>query len=236
MKVHCYLLPTEISDAASKGKTAVVIDVLRASTSIVTAKANGAEKLIPTATIESAKKFLATLDRESTLLCGERGGRMIDGFDLGNSPRDYTRDAVSGKTVILTTSNGTETIMRLDGAREIIVCGLVNLGAVAETVRGEAELFIACSGRDHRFALEDAICAGGLVSRLRDLGVRTALDDGAATCEALFALHRADLAGALRGASHGRYLSEIGFDADIDDCAALDAYDVVPVVREGRIA
>jgi len=235
MKIHAYLLPLETTDSAFKGKIAVVIDVLRASTSIVTAKANGAEKLIPTATIEAAKKLAGTLDRASTLLCGEREGRMIDGFDLGNSPREYTREVVTGKTVILTTTNGTETIMRLDGAREIVVCGLLNLGAVAEAVRGEEELFIACSGRDRRFSLEDSVCAGGLIARLRDLGVRPALDDGAATCEALFALHRADLAACLRGSSHGRYLAEIGFDADIADCAALDAQSVVPVVREGRI-
>lgn len=235
MKIHAYLLPAEITDSAFKGKTAIVIDVLRASTSIAAAKANGAEKLIPTATIEAAKKLAATLDRDGTLLCGERDGRMIDGFDLGNSPREYTREAVAGKTVILTTTNGTETIMRLDGAREIVVCGLVNLSAVADFVREEAELFIACSGRDRRFSLEDSVCAGGLVARLRDLGVRPALDDGAATCEALFALHRADLAGCLRGSAHGRYLAGIGFDADIEDCAALDTRNVVPVVREGRI-
>ena len=235
MKIQTFLLPAEATDSIYKGKPAVVIDVLRASTSIVAAKANGAEKVIPVATIEAATRLAATLDRESTLLCGEREGRRIDGFHLGNSPREFGAAAVTGKTIIMTTTNGTEAIARLEGAREIVVCGLVNVSAVANHLRSEPEIVIACSGRDDRFSLEDAVCAGALISRLRDLGAASALDDAAAACELLYAIHGADLRGCLRGAAHGRYLADLGFGDDLDDCAAVDTQTTVPVVREGRI-
>jgi 2-phosphosulfolactate phosphatase len=235
MKVQTFLVPTEATDATYKGKPAVVIDVLRASTSMVAAKANGAEKIIPVATIEAATRLAATLDRESTLLCGEREGRRIDGFDLGNSPREFAAAKVTGKTIIMTTTNGTEAIARLEGAREIVVCGLVNAAAVATYLRSEPEIVIVCSGRNGRFSLEDAVCAGALIARLRDLGAAPALDDASAACELLYSVHGADLRGCLRSAVHGRYLADLGLGDDLDDCAAIDTQTCVPVVREGRI-
>jgi 2-phosphosulfolactate phosphatase len=235
MRIQTFLVPAETTDANYKGKPVVVIDVLRASTSIVAAKANGAEKVIPIATIEAATRLAATLDRDSTLLCGEREGRRIDGFDLGNSPREFVAAAVTGKTIIMTTTNGTEAIARLEGAREIIVCGLVNASAVASYLRSESEIVIACSGRNGRFSIEDAVCAGALIARLRDLAAAPALDDGSAACELLYAIHGADLRGCLRGSVHGRYLADLGLGDDLDDCAAIDTQSTVPIVREGRI-
>ena len=236
MNVRVYLTPGEIADAAFRGKAVVVIDVLRANTSIAYARANGAEKLIPTASIEAATRLATSLDRATTLLCGEREGRPISGFDLGNSPLEFTSATVAGKTLIMTTTNGTETIARLDGAREIVVCSLVNVSAVARYLREESELSIACSGKLGAFSLEDAVCAGSLIVRLRDLGVGpVAGNDAAVAAETLHAAHRADLGRCLRETSHGRFLQEIGYGDDLDVCARVDALTTVPVVREGRI-
>lgn len=237
MIVHVYLTPSEVADAAFRGKAAVVIDVLRASTSIAYAQSHGAEKLIPTASIEAATRLAATLDDQATLLCGEREGKPINGFHLGNSPREFTRESVLGKTLIMTTTNGTDTIVRFEGARDIVICSLVNITAVARYVKDEAEIFVCCSGRMGRFSLEDAVCAGLLVARLREIGLRELeLDDAAAAAEVLYHVHRADLLRCLMEASHGRYLLGLGFGEDIEVCARVDALATVPVVREGRIA
>jgi 2-phosphosulfolactate phosphatase len=235
--VHVYLTSLELGDAAFRGKPAVAIDVLRASTSIAYAQEGGAEKVIPTASIEAAKRLAATLDDQTAILCGEREGKPINGFHLGNSPREFTRDAVLGKTLIMTTTNGTDTIVRLEGAREIVVCSFVNVTAVARHLKDEPEIFVCCSGQTGRFSLEDTVCAGLLVARLREIGVRNLdLDDGAMGAEALHQLHRSDILRCLMGASHGRYLLDLGFGEDIAVCARVDALAVVPVVREGRIA
>lgn len=236
MNLHVYLTPSEVSDGAFRGKAAVVIDVLRASTSIAYALGHGAEKVIPTASIEAAKRLASTLDRQATLLCGEREGKRINGFDLGNSPGEFAPDVVRGKTLIMTTTNGTESLVRLEGAREIVVCALANLSAVAEHVRGEPELHVVCAGRVGRFSIEDTVCAGFLVARLREMGAPPSTsDDGAAAAERLYHLHRSDLLRCLAESSHGRYLAEIGFGGDLEICARADALATAPVVREGRI-
>jgi len=234
--VQAYLTPGEIADAAFRGKPVVVIDVLRASTSIAYARAHGAEKLIPAASIEAATRLATSLDRATTLLCGEREGRPISGFDLGNSPLEFTSETVAGKTLIMTTTNGTETMSRLEGARELVVCSLVNLSAVARYLREEPELFIACSGRLGAFSLEDAVCAGKLIARLRELGVEPLVpNDAAVAAEILFGVHGGDLRRCLGETAHGRFLLEIGYGDDLDVCSRVDALTTVPVVREGRI-
>jgi 2-phosphosulfolactate phosphatase len=236
VNAQVFLTPAEMGDSAFRGKPVVVIDVLRANTSIAYARAHGAEKVIPIASIEAATRLATSLDRATTLLCGEREGRPISGFDLGNSPLEFTPETVSGKTVIMTTTNGTGTISRLEGAHEIFVCSFVNISAVAHHLRNEAELFIICSGKLGAFSLEDAVCAGNLIARLRDLDVEPlALNDAGAAAEALYGIHGKDLLRCLRGTAHGRYLCEIGFGDDLEVCARADALSTVPVVREGRI-
>jgi 2-phosphosulfolactate phosphatase len=236
VKIRVAVVPAEIQAPAFKGKTAVVIDVLRATTSIVHAMSEGAEKIIPVATIETATRLAASLDRRTRLLCGERDGERVDGFDLGNSPGEYTSEAVAGKTLILTTTNGTDAMARLEGAREVVVCAFANVSAAAQHVRGEAELLVACAGDAGAFSLEDAVCAGHLVARLRDLEDGDFdLNDGAAACESLYAVHRDAVADCLRASSHGRRLVGLGFGDDIEIAARIDSHAAVPVIREGRI-
>ncbi len=237
MIVQVYLTPGETVDTEVRGKTAVVIDVLRATTSIAYAQTHGAEKLIPVASIESATRLAATLDRATTILCGERDGKRIDGFQLGNSPSEFTPETVAGKTLIMTTTNGTETILRFEGAREIVVCSFVNITAVARYVRDEPEVHVACSGRMGRFSIEDAVCAGLLVARLREFGRGPLeMNDAASATEALWRVHQSDVLRCLMEASHGRFLLDLGLGDDIAVCARVDALTTVPVVREGRIA
>jgi len=137
-RIDLYLTPTELERASLEDRRLLVVDVLRSSTSIATALQNGASKIIPVETVEEATRLAQTLDPKSRLLCGERDGRKVGGFDLGNSPREYTRERVDGKTLVFASTNASPLMAgRLDG-REQCVLGYVNLSAVAELSRFDA--------------------------------------------------------------------------------------------------
>ena len=136
------------------------------STTIVEALASGARGVIPTTSAEDAVRLAALLGREDTLLCGERKGAQIEGFDLGNSPGDFSAEIVRGKRLVMSTTNGTVAFSRAQEADRVLACAFTNLGAVAEAVGGEDSLVVVCAGRQGRFSLEDAVCAGHLLLRL----------------------------------------------------------------------
>jgi len=179
-RIDLYLTPTELERASLEDRRLLVVDVLRSSTSIATALQNGASKIIPVETVEEATRLAQTLDPKSRLLCGERDGRKVGGFDLGNSPREYTRERVDGKTLVFASTNASPLMAgRLDG-REQRVLGYVNLSAVAELSRFDAvDLAILCAGKSGLFSLEDAACAGALIRRLAPEGDSIALHDAA---------------------------------------------------------
>jgi 2-phosphosulfolactate phosphatase len=238
MELSLYTKAAEVSEAHAKGKHVVVIDVLRASSTIVTAFENGVERIIPVATVEDAKKLLPTLDRKSALLGGEREGKKIEGFDLGNSPLEYTRDAVAGKTVILSTSNGTVAIAGSAQAKEIVITSFLNLSASAAYLVSARPkgVVVLCAGNLGQLAVEDFVCGGLLVDRMdRATRARLSLNDGAAAARTLAAT-MTDIGDVVRNSSHGRKLAELGFAADLEFCACLDKYSAVPVAADGRIA
>lgn len=237
MELSLYTKAAEISEAHAKGKHVVVIDVLRASSTISAASENGVERIIPVATVEDAKKLLPTLDRKSTLLGGEREGRKIEGFDLGNSPIEYTPDAVAGKTIILATSNGTAAIACSAPAKEIVIASFLNLSAcVAHLVSARPKgVVVLCAGNLGQLAVEDFVCGGMFVDRMdRATRARLSLNDGAVAARTL-ASTMTDIAEVVRDSSHGRRLAELGFAADLEFCASLDRYSTVPVAVDGRI-
>jgi 2-phosphosulfolactate phosphatase len=238
MDLSLYTEPSQFSEPHAKGKHVVIIDVLRASSTIVHACENGVERIIPVAHVEDATKLLPTLDREATLLGGEREGIKIDGFDLGNSPLEYTPEVVDGKTLVFTTSNGTAAIAQSAPADEIVVGCFLNLRAVVEhllTTR-PAEVAILCSGNLGQLSLEDLVCGGHIVRSLEErLGNGLATNDGAEAARALAGCLQ-DVGEVVRGSTHGRKLAALGFDGDLEFCSRLDAFDTVPVVAEGRIS
>ena len=216
-----------------------MIDVLRASTTIITALANGAARVRPVADVAEARTLAAALGPD-TLLGGERGGVRIDGFDLGNSPAEYARDRVAGRSIVITTTNGTAALAACRGAREILVGALVNRSAVAAAVRrlataaGVADVHLVCAGTDGEVTAEDVLAAGAILdAALRD---DPAADTDGPARAALDAFRRAvqtadpraALVAEFRRAPGGANLVALGMEADLPACAALDAIAVVP--------
>ena len=238
MELSLYTRPSDFSESESKGKCVVVIDVLRASSTIVQACENGVERIIPVASVEDATKLVSTLDRKKTLLGGEREGLPIDGFDLGNSPLEYTSKVVSGKTLIFSTSNGTIAITRSAPAREVVLGCFLNLAAVATHVIScrAKKVALLCAGNLGQLSLEDLVCGGHLVDRIV-MGTRgrTALNDGAVAARAL-ANALGDVGEVVRSSSHGLRLAELGFEGDLEFCSQVDRYGTAPVVVDGRIS
>jgi 2-phosphosulfolactate phosphatase len=238
MELSLYTHPDDFSEAEAKGKIVVVVDVLRASSTILQACESGVERIIPVATVEEAAKLLATLERKKTLLGGEREGLPIDGFDLGNSPLEYTSKVVKGKTLIFTTSNGTVAIARSSSAKEILLGCFLNLSAVVTHIISSRakKVAVLCAGDLGRLSLEDFVCAGHLVGRIV-AGTRasTVLNDGAVAASAL-ANALGDVGDAVKGSSHGLRLAELGFEEDLEFCSRVDRYATVPIVEDGRIS
>ena len=238
MELCLYTKTAGFSETQAKGAHVVVIDVLRASSTIVHACENGVERIIPVAEVEDATKLLSTLDRKKTLLCGEREGMKIEGFDLGNSPLEYPSKVVKGKTLILSTSNGTVAITASTAAREIVIGCFLNLGHVVSYILSSRPKRVAllCAGYLGQFAIEDFVCGGHLVKRLEDASrAKIEMNDGALAARAL-AASMADAGEVVRNSSHGRRLADLGFEADLEFCSRIDKYGTVPIVVDGRIS
>ena len=236
-RVDVYLMPSEVDRATLDGRQIVIVDVLRSCTSIAVALANGAAKIIPVATVEEATRIAQTLDPKSRILSGERDGKKVGGFDLGNSPREYTRERVEGRTLVFASSNASPLMAGLLGGREQRLLSYVNLSAVAdEVMKAGMDLAIVCAGRSGRFSLEDAACAGALVARLSNTVIGLETNDAAELTREYDRSHGADVEGVLRRSEHGRYLMELGFEEDLPVCARVDSVPVVPYLKEKRIA
>jgi len=237
MKLDVLLTPGELLPGDISERTAVVIDVLRASSTIVEALGSGARTLFPVPSIEEALKLAHTLGRDEVLLCGERKALPIEGFDLGNSPRDFTPEKVGGKTLVMSTTNGTAVMTAAQAAERIVIGAFLNLSAVvADLVRGGAEPVLICSGREGKFGLEDAVCAGRVAAGVLALraGEAWELNDGAAAALALAARFE-DLEGLFPTTAAGKQITEAGLEEDLAFCAQTDRHDIVPVLHDRQI-
>ncbi len=235
MRLDVLLLPAELSARPRPESTAAVIDVLRATTSIVVAFQHGCRSILPVSNSEEARRAHRGLPEG--VLAGEEGGLRIPGFDLGNSPRDFTQEAVAGRDLILTTSNGTKTLRAVEDGRAVAIAAFLNRTAVADwlVARGEESL-ILCSGYEGIFSLEDAVCAGAIVDQAaRRLAERLDLGDGARACKILWERFHPDLPRLLSGTGWGERVVDLGLGPDIAICAQLDVTDLVPVMTAGRI-
>lgn len=238
LRVHN--LPSCVRAEELAGSTVVVIDVLRATSTICQALASGARDVVPFLEVEKAIAAWAKEHREEVVLGGERGGKRIDGFDLGNSPAEYTRAAVAGKQVLITTTNGTRAMHHARQAGRVVLASFLNLSAVALSVQNEPRVDIVCAGTDGEETGEDIWAAGAIVSRL--CGAPSAAwqrNDSAAAAsrdwnllaegaEAADCDLREYLASEMRETPGGRNLVEIGMDQDVVDCARIDRLSVVP--------
>ena len=236
-RIDLYATPSELERASLDARPILIVDVLRSCTTIATALLNGAAKIIPVKTVEEATKLHETLDPKTSLLCGEREGRKVSGFQLGNSPREYTRKKVNGATLIFASTNASPLMAGPLAGRDQILFSYVNLSVVVKAVSGAASsgLTIVCAGRNGRLSLEDTACAGALIRRLSDAVPGLEVNDAAAFARD-YDLARGDSPeDILRSSEHGRYLIELGFEEDLPVCAAVDSVPVVPFLKEGRI-
>ncbi|MEW6104988.1 MAG: 2-phosphosulfolactate phosphatase [Bacillota bacterium] len=235
VRIDVALVPQEIEARSLNGITAIVIDVLRASTTIACAISNGCDEVIPTISVEEAVEISRAYARGDYLLCGERRGEKIEGFDLGNSPLEYTEDRVAGKKIIMTTTNGTGAIRAVKGADDVIVGSYWNLSAACErAVSLGRDILIVCAGEGRRFALEDAVCAGMMCERIASM-VEGDESDGCIAARRLYAAFRDNIEAVLAGSEHARYLARIGFGDDVAAAAQVDRVSVVPVLHGGHI-
>ena len=210
------------------GRTVVVIDVLRATSSVVEALVNGAQGVYPAPSTEEAIKLASSLGREDTILCGESRGLKIEGFDLGNSPREFSAETVMGKRLVMSTTNGTRTFFLVEDAVRVLVCSFMNLSAVAAVAIEADSLIIVCAGMEGLFSLDDAVCAGALVQRIRAAAeVDVELNDAAMGAVEMALTFRVN-AHFLGSTSTGQRLIEIGLREDLELCAEIDRYSVVP--------
>ena len=224
----------ECSQSIVEGKSAAVIDVLRATTVMTVALANGAAEIVACAGVEDAKQVRAQ-SVAGALLGGEREARRIPGFDLGNSPLEYSPDVVRGKRVIMTTTNGTQAIERAGEARALYIMSMLNVSAVARQLLSDGrDVVLVCAGTSGRFSLEDGICAAICMDWMLAQG-ETALSDGAAVLLDHYRNHRADIAAILAGTAHARRLVQNGFGEDLAYCFKQDTLDCVPFYEEGRL-
>lgn len=235
-RIDLYLTPSEAGRAPLDGRQIAVVDVLRTCTSVAVAIRNRAAKIIPVETVEEATRLAQTLDPKARLLCGERDGSKVSGFDLGNSPREYERERVEGATLIFASTNASPLMAGLLQGREQRLLAYVNLGATTEAVRKDgADLAIVCAGRNGRFSLEDAACAGALIGRLVEGSPGLALNDAAEIAREYDRVHGRTPEAILRRSDHGRFLIQLGFEEDLPVCAQVDSVPVVPLLRDGRI-
>lgn len=230
MRIDLFFSPNQVDEMSLRDKTVVMIDVLRSSTTIVAALRSGAKEVIPVTTVESAVKISGNLFGDVILLGGERNGKMIEGFNLGNSPFEYTEERVKGKSIIFSTTNGSQALVKSRFARELFVCGFVNLSAVVDLLRKpRRDLSIVCAGRNGLFSIEDSVCAGLLVQRLAgEKPVDVSLSDSALAAATLYKSFGRSIPRMVKASEHGAYLAKIGFGDDLDFCAGVDTIPVVP--------
>jgi 2-phosphosulfolactate phosphatase len=229
--VRVSLVPEWATGERLAGCVAVVVDVLRASTTIVHALAAGCREVLPCAEVEEARQAADRMRAGRVVLAGERGGKPLPGFDVGNSPADFTAGRCRGRSVVLTTSNGTRALLRAAAADRVLVGGFVNFSAVCEQLTREARpVHVVCAGDGGEAALEDTLMAGALVEFLsRRQAVR--LNDAARLAWDSFSHHGRVLPGALEVCAGGARLRELGYDDDVRAAGRVDQLALVPELR-----
>ena len=215
-----------------EGSIVVVIDIFRATSSICYGIENGAEAIIPVAKVEECAAYREMgLDY---LLAAERDGKVVDGFDFGNSPFSYTKEKVDGKTIVLTTTNGTHALHLSISAKRIVIGSFLNLTALCNWLKTQHDdILLVCAGWKNNFNLEDTLFAGAVAHQL-DAG-EYKHDDAAIAALDLYSLAKDDLNGYLKKTSHSERLKQLGIEADIAFCLNVDTTTAIPVLEGDRL-
>ena len=229
--VQVHLLPELAPAGALAGGAAVVIDVLRATTTLIHALAAGCTDVRPCCDLDEARRLADSMRAGKVLLGGERGGLPLPDFDLGNSPREYVASRCKGVTLVLTTSNGARALLRAAEAERVLAAAFVNFSAVCEQLRQDARpLHIICAGMEGAPAMEDTLLAGAFVDFLCE-EMDTRLNDSARLAWDCYENHGRVLAGALEISRGGQHLRSLGFEEDLRAAAEVDKFNLVPELR-----
>lgn len=219
-----------------RDKTVVMIDVLRASSTMVTALQNGAKGVIAVEDMGDASKISHNLDAESFLMSGEKNGITIEGYDLGNSPLEHTQEVVNGKTIILNTTNGTKAIRRCSLADQIIVGSFLNLNTIVEYLQNlDEEVLLVCAGWRGRLSLEDILCAGNIIYELYRGDLPNEARDGAKVAFGLYEKFGDDIENSIKSSNYAERLKDIVSEEDLEYCCQRSITDILPALNEGII-
>ena len=236
IRVDLEFLARDAGKAVGRGDLIVVIDVLRSGTSILNALTNGAREAVPAMTLKEAYKLRSR--HPTYLLAGERGGHKPKGFDLGNSPLEFTRERVGGKVFVITTTSGTAALVRSQAARWVLVGTFLNARAVAKkaeeiAAREAVGVSFVLSGEKGKFSLEDFLCAGAIAKDFASDDVR--FSDKVQAALLAFRHAENDLTGSVMKAKHAEHLVQQGFKKDVAFSCRLNVSQTVPIYARGKI-
>ena len=236
MKINVLLSPHNVDELYFSKKTTVVIDVLRATTVIVTALGSGAREVIPVSSVDFAMKVSGNAFGGQTMLGGERNTNKIEGFSLGNSPSEYKGETVVGKSIILYTTNGSKAIVKSKFSENLFICSFPNLNAIAKHIaKLNSDTEILCAGSNGMFCIEDTVCAGRLINEISSISEDVELTDAAKASVVLNNSFGDNIFEMLKNSEHGLKLINNGYEEDLNDCAALSISETIPYYNSGVI-
>lgn len=211
-------------------RTVVVVDVFRATSCMTTAFAHGVNSIMPFAKLEDC----LAMKSKGYFTSGERDGKKVDGFDLGNSPFEYMDESLKGQNIAFTTTNGTQAIAKSIGAKEIMIGSFLNLSAVVNLLRkSNNNILVVCAGWKGKVNMEDTLFAGAVVELLKDLFVPEC--DAPTAAQHLYNQAKHDMVDFLKDSSHVHRLAKLNIYKDIEFCLTPDQYDIVPVLRDNTL-
>lgn len=237
MHVDIQLLPIPLDPDSLSNRSVVVLDILRATSVIVHGLSQGAKEFIPVPSVEEAFEKKKEFSPGTTFLGGEKDTQPIDGFDLGNSPREYVTEKIRNKSIILRTTNGTRAFRPVSSAREVMVGSFFNVKATADRCLTLGwDLLIFPSGDEGRFSLEDTVCGGMIIDlTLKNGRQDIVLSDASLAAHLLFKRFERNLLEAFHLSHHGNVLIRLGRGDDLPYCAQTNITQLVPIFREGVI-
>lgn len=235
MKIDIIISADDIIESKLENKVAIVIDMFRATSVITTALSNGCKEVIPCLTIEETLEKSKEYNREDYILGGERNALKIEGFDLSNSPLEYKSSVVGGKTVFMTTTNGTRTLAKSKAADRIFIAAMINAKAVAKKlIEVNKDVVIINAGTHGNFSMDDYICGGYIINQILKDKSNVELTDIAKTANMIYEAH-SDILSYVKDATHYSVMKSLGLDGDIEYCTKKDIMDIVPEYKEDKI-
>ena len=235
MKVDIIISADDITKSKIENKIAVVIDMFRATSVIVTALSNGCKEVIPYLTIEETLEHAKTLNRENYILGGERKAVKIDSFDLSNSPLEYTEEVIKDKTVLMTTTNGTRTLTKSTSAKRILIAAMINAKAVAkELLNIDEDVVIINAGTNGNFSIDDYICGGYIINEMLNQDKNLELTDISKTANIIYEANT-DIISYVKQATHYSVMKSLKLDDDIEYCTKKSIIEIVPEYKDNKI-